>query len=398
MKIAVIKPDYGIIGGFEIVVDRIVKGLIQYGHVVDYLKVDMTKHEYILGDITIPQEIYHQNQEFFRYTTSIKKFEELNLEGYDLVLSTQPPSFAINHDRVVILFYHHLKIYYDLFEACIESGLYNEELHKRSSEIVRAIDNNYITNNKHYIAGSEHVASRLRKFNNIKNYINIFSAGISDEYYNYNGDISYNYPICVGRHEFPKRPELFIHTMKHVNGLKGKVIGEGGKTEDLKKIDVYLTALHRNHEEINDDDLWKFTINNINSMNLKNTEKYTKDSNVIFLGKLSQNQLIKEYSDAMCVICPAYEEDYGLTAIEAMAFHKPVIACKDGGGYAEFIEHGQNGFIVEPSGEAIAEVINYLKDNPSQLRKMGENAYEFSRKYDWKNAIRSFNNILNTVV
>ena len=59
------------------------------------------------------------------------------------------------------------------------------------------------------------MAYRLRHYSGITGHIDVFAAGISDELYNYDGDLSYGSPICVGRHEFPKRPELFIHAMKH---------------------------------------------------------------------------------------------------------------------------------------------------------------------------------------
>jgi hypothetical protein len=104
MKIALVKPDYKITGGFEIVVDRIIRGLEENGHQVDTVKVDMTVNRTRLGNINIPPEVYHANQEFFRYVTSIEEFEKLDLSGYDIALTTQPPSYAVQHDKVVPCF------------------------------------------------------------------------------------------------------------------------------------------------------------------------------------------------------------------------------------------------------------------------------------------------------
>ena len=120
MKIAVVKPDYKIIGGFEIVVNIIIQGLKECGHEVDYIKVDMTNLKNVVGNIEIPSEVYYQNQEFFRYTVAIEEFKKLNLDNYDIVLTTQPPSFAVKHKKVSVLFYHHHKIYYDLYDVYIE--------------------------------------------------------------------------------------------------------------------------------------------------------------------------------------------------------------------------------------------------------------------------------------
>lgn len=392
MKIAVVKPDYKIYGGFEVVIDRIINGLRQYGYSLDLVKVDMTKPRYHLGGMDIPPEVYHAHEEFFRYTTSIEAFSQLDLQDYDMVLATQPPSFAVNHPKVALLFYHHLKIYYDLYDVYSRIGRSDID-HELTKDLIREIDSYYLTEDKYYIAGSNHVANRLRTYNGISQNLYTFAAGINDDYYNYSGPVAYEEPICIGRHEFPKRPELFIHAMKHVKGMKGKVIGEGGKTNDLKRIDSYLTILHDKGEEISDEQLWKSLMFDLSKVD--DTKKHR--SEVVFTGRLSHKELIDAYASALCVVCPAYEEDYGLTAIEAMAFRKPVIVCRDGGGLAEFIEDGVNGFVVEPTGEAIAEAIQRLKDDPVLLKKMSDNAYKFSRKYSWENAIKSLSDILKGI-
>lgn len=394
MNIAIVKPDYRIIGGFEIVVERIIKGLKKYGHKVDLIKVDMVDRRYKLGNISIPENIYNQNEEFFRYAMSIQEYQKLNLDNYDIVIPTQPPSYAVNHPKIVVLFYHHLKIYYDLYEVYMDIISKNNELDAKTKEFIREIDRKYINNDKHYLAGSRHVANRLKNYNNIReDNIEIFEAGIDDKIYSYDGQLDFKQPICVGRHEFPKRPELFIHAMKYLPEIEGRVVGIGGKTEDLKRIDKYLQKVHTNNIKIDAEELWKKIIFNTNKLRVDDNIK----SNVIFTGRVSENELIKEYANALCVVCPSYEEDYGLTAIEAMAFGKPVIACSDGGGYREFIEEGKNGFIVEPTGEAIAEKIKYLHENREALEQMSKNAYEFSRKYSWDIIISKLNDYLQNI-
>lgn len=391
MKIAIVKPDYRIVGGFEIVVDRIIKGLKKYGHKVDLVKVDMVERRYDLGKIHIPEAIYNQNDEFFRYTMSIQAYEKLDLSAYDLVIATQPPSFAVNHPNVVVLFYHHLKIFYDMYEVYMKCIANDEKLHAETAKMIRRIDKEYITNDKFYLAGSQHVANRLKHFNGIKEeQIQVFKAGINDAYFEYQGKTSFEHPLCVGRHEFPKRPELFISAMKYLPDLEGRLVGAGGKTEDLKILDAYLQDAYAKENYVDGEKLWQEVVFKVHSL------KYepSTHSNVVFRGKIPDKEVIKEYASALCVVCPSYEEDYGLTAIEAMAFGKPVIACSDGGGYMEFIEEGKNGFVVEPTGKAIAEKIRYLKENPDVLREMSKNAYESSRKYSWDKVMEEFNNAI----
>jgi glycosyltransferase involved in cell wall biosynthesis len=69
-----------------------------------------------------------------------------------------------------------------------------------------------------------------------------------------------------------------------------------------------------------------------------------------------------------------------------MACGKPVIACKDGGGYVELIDDGVDGLLVEPNGPAIGAAIEMLKD-VSLARAMGQRGREKARAYTWARAI-----------
>jgi glycosyltransferase involved in cell wall biosynthesis len=107
---------------------------------------------------------------------------------------------------------------------------------------------------------------------------------------------------------------------------------------------------------------------------------------VKFLGRTTKDDLVREYASALCVVCPAFDEDYGLTCLEAMALGKPVIACVDGGGYVELIDDGVDGFLVDATGPAIAAAIERLKD-PALARAMGARGREKARAYTWPRAI-----------
>src|SRR5207245_11240553 len=98
------------------------------------------------------------------------------------------------------------------------------------------------------------------------------------------------------------------------------------------------------------------------------------------------SELAALYGSALCVVAPAYLEDYGLTALEAMAFGKPVVVCKDGGGLVDFVEDGITGFVVDPNGRALAEAVRTLADDPALARKMGAAAREAGGGYSWGRA------------
>ncbi|CAH1208516.1 D-inositol-3-phosphate glycosyltransferase [Paenibacillus allorhizoplanae] len=390
MKIGIIKPDYKITGGFEVVVNRLKLELELIGHEVQMVYVDAT--DSTTNDIpyNISQDVFYKNPEFFKYINMYWKYLKMDVSQFDAVISTQPPSFAIQHPRHISLFYHHMKIFYDMSDLVLEVGL-QQPYHHKSVQVIREIDTLSLSKVRTILAGSQTIKNRIKQFNNLSNNVDVIYAGIDPDIYHFNGRVAYEYPIVVGRHEFPKRPELFVKAMKRLPHLVGKVVGAGGRTDDLKKIDNLLAYTSREGIDITDDVVWKQMSNGKFSFEyeklIQTAKKNKSSSNVIFTGRVSSEQLFEEYSKASCVICPAFEEDYGLTAIEAMAFKKPVIACKDGGGYAELIEDGINGFLVDPSSAAIADAIRKISENKDLAIRMGNAAYETSRKYTWSNAI-----------
>jgi N-acetyl-alpha-D-glucosaminyl L-malate synthase BshA len=72
-------------------------------------------------------------------------------------------------------------------------------------------------------------------------------------------------------------------------------------------------------------------------------KKLQKD--VIFLGK--QDQVYEKLGAADLFLLPSQLESFGLAALEAMACEVPVIATNVGG-LPEVIEHGVDGYLVEP--------------------------------------------------
>ncbi|TAM86502.1 MAG: glycosyltransferase, partial [Jatrophihabitans sp.] len=109
---------------------------------------------------------------------------------------------------------------------------------------------------------------------------------------------------------------------------------------------------------------------------------------VTFRGYASTQDLDGLYRRSLCVVAPAYLEDYGLTAIEAMAYGKPLIVCEDGGNLVNFVEDGVNGFVVAPQGGAIADAVRRLAGDRGMAAKMGEAARETASAYTWSRAMR----------
>lgn len=99
--------------------------------------------------------------------------------------------------------------------------------------------------------------------------------------------------------------------------------------------------------------------------------------NIEFLGKISFQDLATLYSRAVAFINPQVE-DFGITAVEAMASGRPVIAY-DGGGARETVLSGVSGeFFDEQSWEALADKIVRFKPEQYHPLTVKTHAEKFS--------------------
>ncbi len=92
---------------------------------------------------------------------------------------------------------------------------------------------------------------------------------------------------------------------------------------------------------------------------------------VEFAGRVSDGERKQLFGAARAFLAPQ-EEDFGLTAVEALASGTPVIAYGEGGA-AEIVEHGVTGLLfAEQSRASLAAAITALPSHsfdPDRLRR-----------------------------
>ena len=107
------------------------------------------------------------------------------------------------------------------------------------------------------------------------------------------------------------------------------------------------------------------------------------EKNVELVGTVPLDELRKLYLACDVFVLPSIVEQLPLVIIEAMMSGKPVVASTTTGALMQ-VRDGWNGFLVEIGDEKeLAEKIRYLLDNPEEARRMGANAKEFARNFDW---------------
>ena len=106
--------------------------------------------------------------------------------------------------------------------------------------------------------------------------------------------------------------------------------------------------------------------------------KYRLQKDVFFLGK--QNAVYEKLSAADLFLLPSQLESFGLAALEAMSCEVPVIAT-NAGGVPEVVEHGVDGFLVQPGDvQAAARYAIEILSRADRGREMGETARVNAKK------------------
>ncbi len=143
--------------------------------------------------------------------------------------------------------------------------------------------------------------------------------------------------VFVGRLSPEKGVEVLLRAMKDVKLLTCVIIGDGPEKE----------TLHALAKELELD-------------------------NVEFLGALHGEDLDREIARAKAIVIPSQSyETFGLTALEAYAWGKPVIASRIGA-LSEVVREGETGLLFTPTEpKELAAHLNWLTSNYARVDAMG---------------------------
>jgi glycosyltransferase involved in cell wall biosynthesis len=379
MRIAIAKPDWGIVGGFELVLGEVSRRLATAGHEVQLLALPARRASHRPFGVKVSDEIWEAAPEYFDHVAMIDGFSGLQARQADLLISTQPPSYAVSHPHHLSIFFHHARQFYDLSELTLAARLTDQRLQQTATQLVRALDRPLLDAVSWFLAGSEDVAARLSCFNGIDRNVSILHAGLGfTDRFPDASESSDGSVLCVSRHEFPKRTELFVHAMHLTPGMDAVAVGGGGRLGWVQRLDDRFAT---GPDELDDDErLWLTNPGWIPADG-------RADRRVRYLVDVAADELHRLYRNAACVVAPAYGEDYGLTAIEAMAFGKPVVVCRDGGNLARLVKDKVNGLVVEPTGAAIAEAVGRLAAERDWASSLGAAGRELAAEFTWDRAM-----------
>lgn len=103
-------------------------------------------------------------------------------------------------------------------------------------------------------------------------------------------------------------------------------------------------------------------------------EYIRNDMHITFIPPQTQEQLREMYKDIDIIIVASRQETMSIVAIEAM-LQKKVCIVSSGTGIAEYISHGDNGFVFQNEDvEELCETIKWCVEHKESLKEIGVNA------------------------
>jgi len=117
---------------------------------------------------------------------------------------------------------------------------------------------------------------------------------------------------------------------------------------------------------------------------------------ILFIGRVSDKDLVQIYNQAEIFVYPSFFEGFGLPPLEAMSCGLPVIAS-DSSSLKEVV--GDAGILVPPEDyREISRQILYILKNEKIKKKLKEKSLKQAQKFSWEKTARKTLNIYNEII
>jgi len=275
---------------------------------------------------------------------------ESNGRPIDLLVGTKFPTYLARHPRKVTWLVHQHRAAYELVGTQF-SDFQHDERDVALRERLIALDTSALGESRGLFSISRTIANRLQRYNGLEATPLYHPPRLAERL---RGGVAGNYVLSVGRLESVKRVDLAIRAMSYLPASLSLIVaGTGSHREALESLVASLGLTSR----------------------------------VRFLGEVDDDQIIDLYAEALAVVFPPFDEDYGYVTLEAFLSHKPVVTTTDAGGPIEFVTEGVNGHVTAPDPKAIAEAIASLDGDRRKAARMGDAGYDLARGITWATVI-----------
>jgi glycosyltransferase involved in cell wall biosynthesis len=324
-------------GGAEIHVRELVRELRARGYLAELVSVPFK---------------WYPKEEILPHAAAWRLLDlsESNGRPVDLVIASKFPTYFVRHPNKVAWLIHQYRAVYELCGTPY-SDFSHTELDVGLRDTLIRLDTQMLGECRAVYANARNTAARVEKFNGLRAtplyHPPRLAARLAAGPY---GD----YILSVGRIESVKRVDLVVRALAQADrSLRLVVAGDGTQRENVEREARECGVVDR----------------------------------VTFLGAVGDDELIDLYAGALAVVYPPYDEDFGYVTLESFLARKPVITCTDSGGPNEFVRDGINGFVCEPTPEALASAFSRLAADRSNASALGDAGHEVARHITWDGVI-----------
>jgi glycosyltransferase involved in cell wall biosynthesis len=331
-------------GGAEILADNLVLALREFGHVVEHVNIPFKWY---------PPETIAKHMLACR----LLDLTETNGMKIDLMIGLKFPAYLVPHPNRRLWLCHQHRQAYDWWQTD-KSDLSAAPGGAAIRNMIMAADRRHIGECRAIYTISQNVSRRL------KNFCGVDSQAL---YHPPNGAEKFaceayeKFVFFPSRINDVKRQRLLIEAMALVEDKRLKAVFAG-----VPDRPEYLNEIHRL----------------VKGLGL--------ERQVEFRGGVSELEKRELYSKCLCVVYPPFDEDYGYVTLEAMLSAKAVVTTTDAGGALEFVSHGEQGFVVEPTPQGLADALNEISSSQGLAERLGSQALARYRELDmcWENVVR----------
>jgi glycosyltransferase involved in cell wall biosynthesis len=327
---------------------------------------------------------------FWELVDTYRRFSELDLAGFDVVVSTKYPAWMVRHERHVVYMQHKLRGLYDTYHF---TGLPLRV--EQPSPKVAALQR-YMADNAgrraalgafwELVADLQGEPEELFAFPGplIREILHFLDGiGLAPDAVHRHGAIS---RTVAGREgHFPDGADVFVaHHPTALGGFenrRGDYLFTAARFDNPKRVPLIAEAMAHVKAQV------PLRIAGSGPEEGRLRELAAADPRITLEGRVSPERLVELYNGARAVVYAPYLEDYGLVTVEAFEAAKPVITVADAGGPTELVEHEVNGLIAEPTPESLGAAIDRLWSDRGLRKRLGRAGHERARVITWDGVV-----------
>jgi glycosyltransferase involved in cell wall biosynthesis len=127
-------------------------------------------------------------------------------------------------------------------------------------------------------------------------------------------------------------------------------------------------------------------------------QQHQLEQQVKLVGFVEYDQLAPYYQKADVFVFPTREDVWGMVAVEAMMFGKPIL-CSKWAGVCELVFDGENGYVFNPyEPEQLASLMRQFIEQPELIGRMGQKSKQVMADHTPEAVARSFAEVVTYVL